>query len=69
MAQVVLVDDRIADEADDDGRDEEDLSDLVLDDRIQHDGHAELWAHDYLGVDEDGEMQAVDETGYCRDLR
>ena len=62
MAEVVIVDYRVSNEADDDWRDEEELFDLVFADDVQHAGHGEGGEHVDFGVDEDGEVEAVDEA-------
>ena len=61
--EVVVVDARVAHEADEDGRHEQQLLDLVRHHGGEHGRHSEGGQHDDLGVDEDRQVQPVHEAG------
>lgn len=61
--EVVLVDQGVAHEADEDGGDEEELAELVVDDCVEHVFHGEGREHVDFGVKEDGEVEAMDQAG------
>lgn len=52
----------VVQEADEEGRDDEELFDLVGRDGAEHGGHGEAGEHDGFGVEEDGEVERVDEA-------
>lgn len=56
MREVVLVDEGVAHEADEDGGDEEELAELVVDDGVEHVFHGEGGEHIYFGVEKDGQV-------------
>lgn len=60
--EVVSRDAGVVQEADEEGRDDEELFDLVGRDGAEHGGHGEAGEHDGFGVEEDGEVEGVDEA-------
>lgn len=65
MLEVVRVDDGVADETDEDWRDYEELVDAVAGDGVEKSGDCELRERYYGGVNEEGDVEDVDEAGYC----
>jgi len=64
--EVVLTDDGIAHQSDDDGRDEGQVGDLVLDDGREEEFHGELWEHDAFVVAKDRPVEEAQETADWR---
>lgn len=64
MGEVVGGDDGVADEADEDWGDEEELGDAVGCDCGKERGEGVVREEDYGGVGKEGEVEDVDETGY-----
>lgn len=62
-AEIVVVDYWVADETDQDWGYEQEFSEAVFDDGVEHGFHCKGWEHDDFGVDEGWKVEGVDETG------
>lgn len=65
MAEVIRVNDGVADETDEDWRDYEELVDAIAGDSVEETADCELGERYYTGVNEEGDVEDVDEAGYC----
>lgn len=65
----MFINNRIADDTDQDRRDEDQFPDFVVYDRFEHRGHGEGGQHDGVAVHEDGVVDVADQAGDVEERR